>query len=324
MLDVVLRQPCDLLAACLPLQALLAGLGRAFRRLAGILAGRGAVFNGLPMATVLLDGRGRIRAANAAWGERWRSASWDRSLRGMGIGGPDVEALCDGTDQVLEGRARQFTADAACFAGDAARWFRFTAVRLQGVRARLDGARMMVTRLDVTDLYLARQEAHEAARRDPLTGLGNRTVLDERLADLEAADPAAAPPCAVLLIDLDGFKEVNDGHGHAAGDLLLRVVASRLRDVVGAGGTVLRIGGDEFVVLMDCMDIGPTSRVAMEVLAAIMRPLRVGGATVRIGASIGVGVWPRHGRRVERLLAAADAALYAAKRAGKSHYRLAA
>jgi diguanylate cyclase (GGDEF)-like protein len=160
-----------------------------------------------------------------------------------------------------------------------------------------------------------RRQDH-AVRHDVLTGLGNRILLAEATARvLEAAGPD--PQVAMLLLDLDGFKEVNDTLGHDAGDQLLVTVAERLRVVAADAPAVIRLGGDEFVVLLSDVQAAAGAVAAAErIRVALRRPITVANLPVEIDASVGVAVSPQHGSDLTTLLKRADVAMYDAKRAG--------
>jgi diguanylate cyclase (GGDEF)-like protein len=169
------------------------------------------------------------------------------------------------------------------------------------------------------------EELHRRmAQTDHLTGLANRAQLIEQIAlyceDLPGRKGGPGHRFAVLYIDLDGFKAVNDTHGHAAGDEILQRVADCLRQVTGPDEMVARIGGDEFVALLRDAD-GLTARaVADEIIAAISREHRISdGRALRVGCSVGISLAPLQGREPETLLARADAALYEVKNQGKGH-----
>ncbi|MBA3939761.1 MAG: sensor domain-containing diguanylate cyclase, partial [Sphingopyxis sp.] len=132
---------------------------------------------------------------------------------------------------------------------------------------------------------------------------------------LDAEIAAAGPDdrFTVALLDLDGFKAVNDRHGHAVGDLLLCEVAARLRRACGDDAVVARQGGDEFAILAPAGSPLRATALADHLLSGLAAPYRVGGVTVRVGASVGVAVWPHHGATARKLYEAADHALYAVK-----------
>jgi diguanylate cyclase (GGDEF)-like protein len=158
----------------------------------------------------------------------------------------------------------------------------------------------------------ARVREYEATH-DALTGLPNRSLFGERLE--QAVSVPGRLPGAVLLMDLDGFKEVNDTLGHHMGDQLLREVAQRLAATVAGRGTVARLGGDEFVVLLpDLPDTATGLAIAAELTAEVRRPIQLTSMTVEVGVSIGMAVWPDHGSESSTLLQRADVAMYAAKR----------
>ena len=168
--------------------------------------------------------------------------------------------------------------------------------------------------IDVTERKNAEDRLAYAAQHDPLTGLGNRALYQARVAD--AADRLArlGQGFALLCLDLDRFKDVNDTLGHPKGDRLLIGVAARLRENLRAGDTLARLGGDEFAVIQTSLahpdDAG---RLAERLVAAIAEPFALDGESIVIGASIGVAVAPRDGVESEALLSAADLALYQAK-----------
>lgn len=163
-------------------------------------------------------------------------------------------------------------------------------------------------------------ENRRLSLQDPLTGLPNRREFTERLARLrEAGQPTRF---AVLCMDLDGFKRVNDQHGHDAGDQLLAQVAQRFRGLLRQQDAVCRVGGDEFVVLLPGADAAVAAQVAQRLLQEVARPFTLrDGVTVQVGLSVGIALCPGDGQDGAHLLREADAALYRAKRAGKGCWR---
>jgi diguanylate cyclase len=162
-------------------------------------------------------------------------------------------------------------------------------------------------------LLLLEQEMRVQARTDPLTGLLNRRAIAEKL-DQRLADPASEP-FNLALVDLDGFKQVNDSHGHALGDQLLCAVGQRLIAAAGQGADVARIGGDEFAILMPSQSALSAQAIPGVLLSALVAPYAIGDRSVRIGGSAGVARWPDDGSAIEALLEKADKALYAVKAA---------
>lgn len=157
----------------------------------------------------------------------------------------------------------------------------------------------------------------ELAYRDALSGLANRLCFDKALN--EAAERLALAPFAVIASDLDRFKAINDIHGHAAGDEVIRVVADRLREAVGESGLVGRVGGDEFVILVNAFRDRPRlSMLAQHIITSISRPITLSdGAVVDVGMSLGIAVAPENGVAARPIMAMADRALYASKEGGR-------
>jgi diguanylate cyclase (GGDEF)-like protein/PAS domain S-box-containing protein len=171
---------------------------------------------------------------------------------------------------------------------------------------------------DITErVRLADQLSHQA-HHDALTGLPNRSLLKQHLAAAIAAAGRDREPLAVLFIDLDGFKAVNDAHGHAVGDAVLCTVAERMRQVLRERDLVARLGGDEFVVVLQPLQREADAvRVADKLLRALTAPVQVAGRALQVGASIGLARHPVDGADVDGLLRAADASMYEVKRAGR-------
>lgn len=168
------------------------------------------------------------------------------------------------------------------------------------------------------------KQLEELALNDPLTGLANRRLLTDRLAMALVHARRNNSAMAVVYLDLDGFKQINDTWGHGAGDILLKMVAERLVATVRAEDTVARLGGDEFTLaLWHVSGSDYAAAVAARAIAALAQPYDIAGQMVTITASAGVSIYPDHGEDEEMLMKSADLALYAAKAAGKNAYRLA-
>ncbi len=174
----------------------------------------------------------------------------------------------------------------------------------------------------VVDISARKQmEEHLAhqAHHDALTGLPNRALFGDRLAQALRTADRERTPVALLLLDLNRFKEVNDTLGHDTGDALLRVVGARLHEVVRAADTVARLGGDEFAALLPATGTDGAIDVAAKLLGALTEPLALEGQSLDVGASIGIAVGPAHGADAGALLRHADVAMYSAKRAGDGY-----
>ncbi|MGB5081289.1 MAG: diguanylate cyclase [Burkholderiales bacterium] len=167
------------------------------------------------------------------------------------------------------------------------------------------------------------KELESLALNDALTGLANRRLLAERMSMAMAHARRNRNAMAVVYLDLDGFKRINDTLGHGAGDVLLKMVAERLVATVREEDTVARLGGDEFIIaLWDVKGADRASTVALKVVEAVSQPYVVEGHAVGMTASAGVAVYPVHGEDADTLMKSADLALYEAKHAGKNTYRM--
>jgi diguanylate cyclase (GGDEF)-like protein len=188
------------------------------------------------------------------------------------------------------------------------------------VERAADGSavRILGTHIDITRRKVAEGELERLAHNDPLTGLPNRNRFFLLLEQALQTEKIPGRQLAVLFVDLDYFKQVNDRHGHAFGDRVLLAVADHLRHIVRDGDTVARLGGDEFTVLLEGPTIGErAAKVARRIVHALESPLEIDGLSVHIGASIGVSIYPEHGGSAEALMRFADAAMYDAKSGGR-------
>jgi diguanylate cyclase (GGDEF)-like protein len=182
--------------------------------------------------------------------------------------------------------------------------------------------------LEVRLLYKSVSEQNrvqqELALRDPLTNLPNRRLLLDRLEKAIQRASRDDQSVALFFLDLDGFKQVNDVHGHPVGDLLLKTVAQRLQNMTREHDTVARLGGDEFVMLISGIaDPADAVRPASDALSILSQPYKINDIEVQVTASIGIAFYPAHGHDAESLIAHADRSLYDAKRSGKNRFHLA-
>ena len=200
------------------------------------------------------------------------------------------------------------------------RWWKLSGAPLTDENGRFAGYRGVGS--DVTARHLAEQKIAHLARHDALTGLPNRSIVMEALQDALRAIERRGGRCALLLVDLDRFKTVNDTLGHPIGDKLLVQVAGRLQNAVGQRGLCGRLGGDEFAVVVPEADMAEVDAVAQAVIEQLSHPYHLDGHAVFIGASVGSAEGARDGAAVEVLMRHADLALYGAKSAGRGvHHR---
>ncbi|MFC7704280.1 EAL domain-containing protein [Plastorhodobacter daqingensis] len=190
--------------------------------------------------------------------------------------------------------------------------------------APVRGARVVITARDITGQTEAEQALREAARRqeflathDPLTGLANRALLKHCIVQALSEPDAVV---ALLFLDLDNFKTINDSLGHRAGDMLLRLVANRLRALLAPGQTLARLGGDEFVVLLPRAGLTEATSLAEAVLETLGAPFDLDEQPVFLSTSIGLAIAPDHGADEGELIRNADIAMYRAKELGRNRF----
>src|SRR5213593_2987577 len=269
---------------------------------------------------IVRDAEGAVMFANAAAHRIFgrppeemlgsRALGGDRRLREDGTPMPDhevpgVAALSQGAPvrNVMMGMVR---------ADGLVRWLLVDAVPILDD----DGSvRQVVSSfVEVTDRKKAERALERQALHDALTELPNRTLLLDRLEQGTRTARRLSTPLALLVMDLDRFKELNDAFGHGVGDLVLREVAARLQRELREVDTVARLGGDEFAMLLPGADEEGASRVARKIVSALQRPFQISGAAHEISGSIGIALCPRHGEDGDTLLRRADIAMYVAKR----------
>ncbi len=182
--------------------------------------------------------------------------------------------------------------------------------------------RYVVVFNDASERHKRDELVQNMALHDGLTGLPNRMLLMERLNQRMAMTAREPQSVAILFLDLDGFKAVNDAHGHEAGDQVLQLVAKRLQELLRTSDTVARLGGDEFVILLHSPDSRQViAQIAQRIVAVINAPMVFADQTVQVGTSIGIAMHPEDGATAQLLLKRADDAMYRAKSAGKNTFR---
>ncbi|HCZ47748.1 MAG TPA: hypothetical protein DCZ11_01945 [Gammaproteobacteria bacterium] len=251
-----------------------------------------------PDGVVMLDADGRVEVANAAATRLLGGSA--REIRGLPL---DLRVDDNGLPLLT-------TPD-----GRVLEW------RRQPVGHPAAGA--VVTLRDVTERHAAARVLAFRAEHDTLTGLANLVRMKAELRAAIARAERDGGRLAVLYLDLDGFKEVNDTYGHEVGDALLQAVSQRLTGVCRAGELLARVGGDELVMLAESFPPGFEGRIAERVLESLDSPLQAAERSLRLGLSIGIAVYPDHASDPDGLLRAADEAMYEAKRSGGGAYRLA-
>jgi diguanylate cyclase (GGDEF)-like protein/PAS domain S-box-containing protein len=273
----------------------------------------------LPHGLAVLDAEGRIAFANEACA---RLLAWPAGSELVGHSWRELVDAPEAQTLEREGLARARAGEA--WRGDA------TARRKDGVHVPLallltplGGGRLALALEDVSATRMLEERLGALAHRDPLTGLPNRRLFEDRLEIALAQAHRYRHRVALIFIDLDRFKQVNDGFGHAAGDELLKGVAERLAVSVREGDTVARLAGDEFTLLLPGIhyaeDLAAISRKLVE---SLRKPFRVQGREVRVTASGGISLYPEDGEDGEALLHSADTAMYRAKERGRDNFQL--
>ena len=278
-----------------------------------------AVFDALADHVAVLDACGRVAAVNRALrefgdasGSPARVGALYTDLFGSLYGGaPDeTAALGRGVGAVLRGESPRWGFEHACHTPQP-RWFSVNVTPLGGPQR---GA--VAQHCDVTD-HKEREEAiYTLAHRDALTGLMNRRRFADEAEKLLVLSRRSRLTSALIYLDLDGFKAVNDTHGHAAGDALLRAVAARLSAHARQSDLLARFGGDEFVVFLFNSAEAQSLTTARRYQNSLLQPFRVRGHALNVRGSFGLAHFPQDGETVDELLSHADEAMYAAKASG--------
>jgi diguanylate cyclase (GGDEF)-like protein len=276
-------------------------------------------FHTLPLSAAIVDASGIILSTNQAW----RAFAEENGGDPDGQLGIDYFQVCGQADkharaittelrEIAAGSRERLETEYPCHSPERRRWFVMRASRIE----RGGQVFLLICHADITDRRLAEEEAFRLASEDALTGLLNRRSFQERLE--HALDQARRQDLrlAVLFLDLNGFKAINDTHGHDAGDRVLRHVAGQLRQALRRADSLSRFGGDEFAMFLEDADTAVAGRVAGRIQEVLADGVVVDGQGLPLNASVGISFFPDHGGDVQSLLRAADAAMYEAKRGG--------
>jgi len=198
-------------------------------------------------------------------------------------------------------------------------WFELSVARKQTQPG--EEPRFVVLSRDITQNKIAEEKILHLAHFDTLTGLPNRTLLADRCSQALNAAQRHGETVALLFVDLDHFKNVNDSLGHSVGDALLKALAQRLTRAVRHQDTVARLGGDEFVLVLPDTDLPGAARVAEKIMRAAVEPFEIGARELIVTSSIGIAIYPQDGANFDELSRCADSAMYDAKQRGRSQYR---
>lgn len=279
----------------------------------------------VPGRACILDRDGKVVASNASFQAQGPLGRGRRSALAVGadypawLAGVD-EGLHDDLLDLLAGRQARLCWEVESTYRRRPRW-----TELQAAGAPYDHAAALVLHLDITERKRAELDLEHRATHDPLTGLPNRILLVDRLQHALSRSARSNSNVGVLYCDLDRFKEVNTHFGHAGGDQLLIEIGRRLEHACRTSDTVSRVSGDEFVVLLeDVGGIAEMEEVANRILSSLAEPVQLEDGVARTGASIGMTITkgtPRSGMgNVQRVVRQVDAAMYAAKEAGRNRF----
>jgi len=201
------------------------------------------------------------------------------------------------------------------------RWCRMHFAAMSSPERGAQAKDIVINGQDITSVKLAEERVEYVAMHDPLTGLPSRRLFQDRLKQAIVHAQRNHTLAAVLYVDLDKFKPVNDTYGHEAGDAVLQEVAARLKSCLRASDTVARVGGDEFVVILPALASRPDAMpVAEKMVTSLCRPYSFGDRNFEVGASVGIAIYPRDARDLDTLLSNADKAMYTAKNSGGRRY----
>ncbi|MDD5029202.1 MAG: diguanylate cyclase [Rhodoferax sp.] len=285
-----------------------------------------AVLNSVTAAIAVLDDKGNIVMANEVWQGRLPDsvvgANYLQSTQAIAAGPASTQQLApaQGIQDVLTGRLPRYYSECACHIATEQRWLSMSVTPLQGPTQR--GA--VVSLEDISQRVQMEAQVRELAFYDPLTGLPNRRLALERLSLQLVQSRRTKTRLALMFIDLDHFKPINDELGHEVGDWLLRAVAERVQGCLRESDTAARLGGDEFLVLLpDLQAIDAALAVAEKIRLALVQEFATDqGVVLGISSSIGVAIYPDHAQSDKDLLRLGDEAMYRAKKRGRNAVEL--
>ena len=278
----------------------------------------------------VIDHSGKVLAVNTAWRNFGTenghppAIAWDETNyldvcdRAAASGIEDAHLFAAGMRAVLFGEQEQFSLEYPCNSPTEERWFLARVTRFQ-----MDGpVRVVVSHENITAAKQAQNHLSYMAHYDSLTGLPNRVLFYERLKHELLQAERSKWTLAVMFVDLDHFKMVNDTLGHAAGDSLLQQASSRIVECLRGNDTVGRLGGDEFgLFLPDLTSAQDAAVVAEKIMVALANPFQINGAETFVTSSIGITIYPEDGNDADLLVCSADTAMYRAKQQGRNNYQ---
>ncbi|MES2759869.1 MAG: EAL domain-containing protein [Pseudomonadota bacterium] len=277
-----------------------------------------AILDNAADAIITVDRDGAVLSANAAAGALFVYPP--DQLCGLGV--DRLLEMPDGDGAAALPRLAQSGAGACELAGTTSAGARFP-LSISASQVRLHQEDIFVCIIhDLTEQRRAQEHIYQLAHHDPLTGLENRFALNQHLEQLLAQARRAGQAVALLFLDLDHFKKINDSHGHQTGDLLLVEVAQRLRELLRDVDIIARLGGDEFIVVMaGALTPDLVSAVAVRIVQSLSAPYQFGGQTMYSGASVGVAMFPEDAANAPTLMRHADTAMYVAKGQGRGNFQ---
>lgn len=278
-----------------------------------------AAFQAAPDSMALLDQEGVIIVANKAWqefcadnsGESGGYLGWNYLASISPDDTAETDRIQRGLSDLFAGKRQQLKLEYPCHSPNRKRWFLLHATRFE----YSGGNAVLVTHVDITARRLAEEKAHEAATRDPLTGMHNRRSFEEGAERSLKLARRTGESVALLYIDMDGFKGLNDEHGHAAGDRVLIEVGRRLTGCLRETDVAARIGGDEFAVICPNCDDDGVRQISNRIREEVSAPVELDAGAYKPSASIGAAVFSGQADTLVSLMEQADQAMYHDKQA---------